>query len=64
MDGKNTSKPAPRRVSGQPVSSKAPGNGGQVAHSQQGGTTNAATDGGGGFGNSAVELHNRIIGKK
>jgi hypothetical protein len=64
MDGKNTAKPAPKRVSGQPVSSKAPSSSGQVTRSPQSGTTGNATDGGGGLGNSAVDLHNRIIGKK
>jgi len=46
------------------TSSKMPPSKGSWAHGVQTGETSPKTDSGGGFGNSSVDLHKRIIGGK
>lgn len=60
--GAKVDQPAPKSYRGRDLSPTAPPNAGQIKHSPQSGSTDAATDGGGGVGNSGDELH-RMIGK-
>lgn len=54
--------PAPKSYRGRDLTPPAAPNAGQIKQSPQSGKTDAATDGGGGVGNSGADLH-RMIGK-
>ena len=55
--------PSNRQIT-QNIADKMPPSKGSWAHGVQSGSTSPKTDAGGGFGNSSVDLHKRIIGGK